>query len=332
MNPGLLIPVGVVFMLMLFGLAGAGKQTQVLALWVDRLDSPQTASASALAPIIDCMNRVDRDTRLAYQRLAHPPQADAEPELQTSLPVGGYARAREGFGDNSEPQARLIQNDVCAPTITTKLEHQQPGSPLIGMTAEYVSRLQKITSTLGTSYQQRLFGDVMLQRFQDELSRNGETYTAISTQLRHDLAQEDQRLRPAQLALLEARLGRDLHWHLLNYMIAARHAVDQIDEGVRNANLTPKALAALTAAVQRANENSAGFVDQIPDKKLNDETLHLWYTIRAPADAYLKALQSLLQDWLDHAPPQQLSDDYYLVTRRYDALLSYYNRPARNAF
>ncbi|MFL1495184.1 DUF3829 domain-containing protein [Pseudomonas antarctica] len=334
MNPSLLLPIGIVFMLMLFGLAGAGKQTQVLGLWVDRLDGPQTATASALAPIIDCMNRVDRDTRLTYQRAAHPPpaQAGSEPEVQTSLPVGRYARAREEFGDNNEPQARLIQNDVCAPTLTAKLEHQQPDSPLIGMTAEYLSSLQKITSTLSASSQVRVFGGAMQQRFEEDLSRNGHTYTALSSKLRNALTLEEQRLRPAQLALLEARLGRDLHWQLLDYMITARQAVNQIDSGVREASLTPKALAALTTAVQRANERSAAFVDNIADKNLNDEALHLWYTLRAPADDYLKALQNLLQDWLDHAPPQQLSDDYYLVTRRYDALLSYYNRPARNAF
>lgn len=332
MNPGLLLPIGVVFMLMVFGLAGAGKHIQVIELWVDQLDSPQTATASALAPIIDCMNRVDRDTRLTYQRAAHPPQADAEPEVQTSLPVGRYARVREEFGDNNEPQARLILKDVCAPTITAKLEHQQPDSPLIGMTAEYLSSLEKITSTLSASSRLRVFGEVMRQRYEEELSRNGAAYIALSTQLRNALALEEQRLRPAQRDLLEARLGQDLPWQLLDYMITARRAVEQIDSGVRDAILTPKALAALTAAVQRANERSAAFVERIPDKDLTDETLHLWYTLRAPADDYLKALQSMLQDWLEHAPPQQLSDDYYLVTRRYDALLSYYNRPARNAF
>lgn len=332
MNPALLLPIGLAFMLMLVGLAGAGKHTQVLELWLDRLDGPQTAAASALAPIIDCMNRVDRDTRLAYQRLVHPPMAESAPEAQTSLPAGRYARSREEFGDNSEPQARVIQNDVCAPTLTTKLAHQHPASPLIGMTAEYLASLQKISSTLGTSNQRRLFGDVLQQRIQDELSRNGEAYATVSSQLRRALAVEDQRLRVEQRAVLEARLGQDLHWHLLNYMITARAAVDQIDDGVRTASLTPQALAKLTAAVQRANENSATFVDHIPNKNLNDEALHLWYVIRQPADAYLIALHNLLQDWLDHAPPQQLSDDYYLVTRRYDALLSYYNRPARNAF
>ncbi|WP_258197650.1 MULTISPECIES: hypothetical protein [Pseudomonas] len=115
-------------------------------------------------------------------------------------------------------------------------------------------------------------------------------------------------------------------------MIVARQAVDRIDQGVRAADLTPQALAALTASVQRAQQSAAAFVDRMPDKELSEETLHLWYTLRSPADAYLAALQGLLQDWLNHANPHQLSDDYDLVTRRYDALLSYHNRPARNAF
>ena len=327
MNPKWILPIGLLLGLGLLGVAGATKPLQHVQLWLDQRDSPYTATASALAPIIDCVNRIDRDTRLAYYR-----QHATQPEAPT----------HDKFGDQNEPEPRIIQAAVCSQLYTLKLERQQPGSRLIGLASVYAYKLNKFTTLadmvnpmqpegLAPSARQ-IVAQAMNEHLAPELAQKGEDYLAVSTLLRRQLEDEDLRLRPAQLALLETRFGRDLHWHVLNYMIAARQAVDQIDEGVRNANLTPKALAALTAAVQRANENSAGFVDQIPDKNLNDETQHLWYTIRAPADAYLKALQSLLQDWLDHAPPQQLSDDYYLVTRRYDALLSYYNRPARNAF
>lgn len=336
MKPILLLPIGVAAVLGLFGLANGRQYIQSVELWLAQLDSPQTATASALAPIVDCANRVDRETRLNYVLLTHPEAA----QPQASPPRDRWTH--EEFGDTREPQARWIQKDVCAPTITAKLERQAPDSPLIGLAQQYVVNLKKVSAigavfspalTTGeNSPQQRLFGDVMQNRLKEELASRGAGYLSASAELREALAQEDQRLRPAQLTLLQARVGRDLHWHLLNYMIAARQAVNQIDQGVKAASLTPKDLAALTAAVQRAYENSAAFVDQLPNKQRDDETVHLWYSIRTPADAYLNALQGLLQDWLDHAPPQQLSDDYYLVTRRYDALLSYYNRPARNAF
>lgn len=337
MKPIMLYPVGVVLILCLFSLAGASKQLQIVQWWLNQLDSPQTATAGALAPIIDCVNRVDRDTRLAYYL-----QTQVDASVRTAERSGAANLPREEFGDNAEPQARLIQKQVCTPAITLQLERQAPGSPLITATQQYLQTLRRI-SDIGTllspnqtpgakTPQQQLFGNVMLDQLKAELSRNGGGYLSASAALRDGLTREELRLRPLQLDLLEARLGRDLHWHLLNYMIASRQSIDRIDQGVRAADLTPQALAALTASVQRAQESAAAFVDQMPDKELTEETLHLWYTLRTPADTYLAALQGMLQDWLNHATPQQLSDDYDLVTRRYDVLLSYYNRPARNAF
>ena len=68
MNPKLLLPISLVLGLGLLGVAGATKPLQRVQLWLDQRDGPHTATASALAPIIDCVNRIDRDTRLAYYR------------------------------------------------------------------------------------------------------------------------------------------------------------------------------------------------------------------------------------------------------------------------
>lgn len=74
------------------------------------------------------------------------------------------------------------------------------------------------------------------------------------------------------------------------------------------------------------------FVDHMPRQQRNDDAAHLCYSVKPNVDAYLEALHALHKDWLERAPAQQLSDDYYRVNRRYDALLSYYNRLARNTF
>ena len=246
MKPIMLYPVGVVLILCLFSLAGASKQLQIVQWWLNQLDSPQTATAGALAPIIDCVNRVDRDTRLAYYLLT---QVDAS--VRTAERSGAANLPREEFGDNAEPQARLIQKQICTPAITLQLERQAPGSPLITATQQYLQTLRRI-SDVGTllspnqtpgakTPQQQLFGNVMLDQLKAELSRNGGGYLSASAALRDDLTREELRLRPLQLDLLEARLGRDLHWHLLNYMIASRQSIDRIDQGVRAADLTPQA-------------------------------------------------------------------------------------------
>lgn len=328
MNPKWLVPIGVVLGLGLLGVAGATKPLQYAQLWLDQRDSPSTATASALAPIIDCVNRIDRDTRLAYYRMhAAQPQAPDH----------------DNFGDRNEPEPRIIQASVCSSLYTLKLERQQPGSRLIGLASVYAYRLQKFTSLVDRiSPQLRpdglllsaqpLTAEALNKQLLTQLTDAGEDYLALSTGLRNQLEREDLSVRPAQLARLEARFGRDLHWHVLNYMIAARQAVDRIEHEMRDASLTPQTVADLTEAVQAAADHGNAYKRLHPGSKRDEEARNLWYTIGPAAEAYLAALTTLRQDWLAHAAPQQLSEDYYLVTRRYDALLSYYNRPARNAF
>ncbi|WLH66203.1 DUF3829 domain-containing protein [Pseudomonas sp. FP2309] len=327
MNPKWLLPISLALGLGLLGVAGATKPLQKVQLWLDQRDSPFTAKASALAPIIDCVNRVDRDTRLAYYHSQAP---------QAQMSTG------DTFGDDSEPVPRLIQAAVCSPLFTLKLERLEPGSRLIGLASVYAYRLNKFTAladsvtpmpsrNLSTDTQQ-MVADVMNKHLQGEVAGAGEAYLQVSTQLRSQLEREDLEVRPAQLALLQARFGRDLQWHLLNYMIAARQAVRQIEQGVRDANLTPHQLADLTEAVREASEDSRRFMNAMPKTRPDERVAYLWYNTKASADAYLDALRTLHQHWLEHAPPQQLSDDYALVTHRYDVLLSFYNRYARNTF
>lgn len=327
MNPKWLLPIGLIVGVGLLGVAGATRPLQYVQLWLDQRDSPYTAAASALAPIIDCVNRIDRDTRLAYYRMnAQQPEAPTQ----------------DKFGDNNEPEPRTIQASVCSQLYTLKLQRQQPDSRLIGLASVYADKLNKFTALadMVTPLQpddlprssRQIVALAMNEYLLGELAAKGKDYLAASATLRQLLQTEDLAVRPAQLALLETRFGRDLHWHVLNQMIAARQAVDQIERGMHDASLTPKTLAALTARVQRATEDSAGFVAKLPRTPQEDESLHLWFAIKEPGDEYLKALHNLLQHWLDHNTPQQLSNDYYLVTRRYDALLSYYNRPARNVY
>lgn len=328
MNPNLLFPIGIFLGLGLLGMAGATKPLQQVQLWLDQHDSPHTAAASALAPIIDCVNRIDRDTRLAYYR------------KRSTQPV---APDTDNYGDRTEPEPRLIQASVCSQLYTLKLERQDPGSRMVGLASVYAYQLNKFTSLSDTvipAYRangippstQQMVAEVMNKHLAQELEKKGEDYWRVSAELRNDLEVEDLRMRPAQLALLEARFGRDVHWHILNYMIAAREAVNQIELGMRDASLTPQAVATLAAAVQQAADGTKAYIRTPTSPERDEDAEYMWYIITSPAEAYLAALRTLEKDWQARALPQQLSDDYYLVTRRYDALLSYYNRQARNTF
>lgn len=337
MNPKWLIPIALTLGLGLLGLAGASKQVAQVQLWLDKLDSPETAKASALAPIIDCMNRVDRDWRLFYYGYTH--QQWYRPsifEQQTYESMVQMDRILKEFGDHDEALGRELQNDICTQRITGKLERLEPDSQLINAAGRYVLALQEVTPlTNSFDFYQRL-GQTGFRPPQGRVAQamviKGDAYMAASTELRTRLEREDVRLRPAQRVLLQARFGQDIHWHLLNYMIAARTAVDELEQGAYLATLTPKTLAPLIDAVQQASMQGKDYVRLHPGKPREEFANGLWQTITPSADAYLQALQSLQQHWLEHATPQQLSDDFALVTRRYDVLLSVYNRSARSAF
>ena len=327
MNPKWVLPISLVLGLGLLGVAGATKPLQRVQLWLDQRDSPHTANASSLAPIIDCVNRIDRDTRLAYYRMR-----STQPEAPRS----------DNYGDRSEPEPRLIQAAVCSQLYTLKLAQQQPGSPLLATATEYAYTLNKFTSladmvdpiqTEGMpSNMRQVVANAMNKSLEGQLAKRGEDYLRVSAELRNQLEREDIAVRPAQLALLESRYGRTVHWHLLNYMIAARQAVSGIEHGMRDASLTPQAVTTLSDAVQQASEGAKAYIRQPTSPERDEAAEYMWYIITPAAEAYLAALHTLEKDWRDHAPPQQLSDDYDLVTRRYDALLSYYNRQARNTF
>lgn len=328
MNPKWLLPISLVLGVGLLGVAGATKPLQRVQLWLDQHDSPHTATASALAPIIDCVNRIDRDTRLAYYRTR-----STEPEAPDT----------DKFGDRNEPEPRLIQAAACSQLYTLKLERQQPGSRLVGLASVYAYQLNKFTSLadmITPLYRvdgippnaRQMVAEVMNKHLSQELEKKGEDYLRVSSELRVQLEQEDLGVRPAQLALLASRFGQDEHWHILNFMIAARQAVNQIEHGMRDTRLTPHTVATLTDALQDAADGAKAYMRQPTTPERDEEAAYLWYAITPAAEAYLTALRTLEKNWREHASPQQLSDDYYLVTRRYDALLSYYNRQARNTF
>lgn len=337
MNPQWLVPIALTLGLGLLGLAGASKQVAQVQLWLDKRDGPETATASALAPIIDCMNRVDRDWRLFYYGYTH--KQWYRPSIfdeQTYESLVQMDRILKEFGDHDEAQGRELQNDICAQRITGKLERLEPDSQMINAAGRYVLALQAVTPlTNSFDFYQRL-GQTRFQPPQGQVAQamiiKGDAYMAASTELRKRLAREDVRLRPAQLALLQARFGQDTHWHLLNYMIAARIAVDELEQGAYLATLTPKTLAPLIDAVQLASMQGKDYVRLHPGKPRDEFANDLWHTITPSADAYLQALQTLQQHWHEHATPQQLSDDFALITHRYDVLLSFYNKPARSTF
>ena len=328
MNPKCLFPIATVVMLILMGLAGSSTFVARIDLWLDKYDAPLTAQANALSPVIDCINRVDVHWRVAYEMYKSPKQSEQ--------PVLDWITRQHDFDDNGASDATYLQRDICSAKISEKLKLLEYDPPLALKADAYAQALQQVMPLTQqiTFYRQARFSTVITEvqpAFADQFRIKAEDYLKASTLLRQHVEALDLEQRRAQLNLIEARLGKDIHWYLLAYMIQARDTLNLVTEGVKNRTLTPQALTRTTAELQLAWDYRQQFNhSQLPEtEKRNEVPSYLWSHIARPTQTYLDTLNALHQDWQNKAEPQRLSDDFFAVTRGYDSLISYYNRLGR---
>ncbi|KTC41015.1 hypothetical protein AO265_01815 [Pseudomonas sp. ABAC61] len=325
MNPNWLLPIGLGLMLTLFGLAGSSKQLGQLDLWLDSRDSPYTARANALNPIIDCMNQMDVPWRVAHQAYLAlgKPRASA-PAAYDINPQGGQ-------------DIDTVYRAACSGDISARLKILDPSSPLSAAIERYQQVLARFVALTQDARMQRMgFGRALDEAQLDERVRQleiqSEEYLAASNTVRQLLAPLDIEHRPEQLQRLEQRLGRNVHWALLHYMIQARTTMDLIEDGIRHQTLTPAQLAQSTQELRQAWDARQQFTRTGQPDKDTREALYLWQLIAAPGQQYLQALDTLHRDWQQHAAPQRLSDDFHAVAQGYDQMLYHYNKLARSQY
>lgn len=323
---------GLLIALLVMGLSGATTPFLQLDLWLDNRDAPVTAQANALSPIITCINRVDVHWQVAYEQYKHP-----KPPKDYS--AANWVPEPRDFEDSDARIVQDIQKDVCLSNMNLKLDllGYQPG--LSQRARDYAKALQGVATVSMPSRFDRSASFVSVfpnpsggyrERYLSAIA----DYLQTSAALRKDLVALDMAQRSEQLKRLDARMGKEIHWSLLAYMIQARNTLEQLEDGMKHQTLTPQTVADTTASLQQAWSRREPFMrtGERGFRTKDDDAKELWEYISEPAQHYLDALNTLHKDWQEHAEPQRLSDDYYAVTRGYDALLSHYNRRARANF
>ncbi|CAI8784672.1 DUF3829 domain-containing protein [Pseudomonas sp. IT-347P] len=322
---------GVVVVLVVMGLSSATRPFLKLDLWLDQRESPVTAQANALSPIIACVNRVDVHWRNAYDKIESPrPSSDA---------FGKYIAEARDFDNTDAYTVHDIQKDLCLSHINEKLELLGYQPVLSQKVRDYAQALQEAAviftpTRLDRSANFYATPLARLPQVAGQIQAASNAYINASTALRKELLPMDVAQRPAQLERLEARVGKEIHWSLLAYMIQARATLELLEDGMKQRTLTPQAVADTTADLQQAWNRRQSFIGLREGgfRNKDDDARELWQHISEPSKNYLDALNTLHKDWQNHAEPQRLSDDYYAVTRGYDVLLSHYNRQARANF
>lgn len=307
----------------LFGLVGASGPITRAQLWLAALDSAESAQAAALAPLIECANQYDVQWRLGYYTYGtHAVWRSTFAELLSNA---------KDFADGARTDMDTLPTRDCEPRMLYRLRHLEPDAPLLEVAQTYIDALHQ-ANTARRAQSNRIPGAYMpateelaeVARLQPHFDR----YLQASTALRQALEATDIGARRQQQGLLENRLGRDIHWHLLGYMIQARDTVEQISRQMQEKTLSPERLATTSADLQRAWDAGQPLRDR-PHDSHSRTASELWRRIERPAQHYQETLSTLHQDWLQQAAPQRLSEDYHAVTRAYDSLLSYYNMQAR---
>lgn len=318
MDPRWFLTFGVLLICGLYMLIGTEQQQGRLDIWLDRHDSEATAEANALRPLVKCVNVADVPWRL-----------DRE---------AGQSGIRDDFPYLQRHDYRAITHDFCKPGSTFKAGLVD-GTQQIGRLADrYVPALAKALAPglLDASSARPVLPERMAAQFNSviaEVDRKRraesiEAFLPISDTLRSDLVSTDLALRSRQLVHLEQRLGQDMHWHLLNYMLQARLTLNRLEDAARQQQLDLPLLGAVSDELRQAQEAARIYRNTLPANRRNGPVHELWSMLQAPAQQYQAALEQLATDWRNHAEPQVLSDDFWNVGHRYDVLLALYNKQA----
>lgn len=294
--------------------------------WLHRPGAEQQAHASALRPLIDCINRVDSPWRLAYlnYRTRSPEANDTSKAFIDRFP--------ELYQRRKGPQLSTLDNetrrpDRCLLTTSQKTDLREDNPRLADLHERYVRALLEVNSAT------QLFdfypawdarSSTAAQRAERDVSFVPlvEGFLVISSQLRQEVEDADRRNRPLQLQQLRDR-GKLHAAFVPDLIVKSRDAMTRLSDGVAAQTLDPQTLAQITKALKSAwgkGENTVGADD------VSQELQTLWKRVKPPADDYLQALDVLNEHWASNAPPQQLSDDFGRAQRRYDLLIDGYNQ------
>ncbi|WP_097303558.1 DUF3829 domain-containing protein [Pseudomonas chlororaphis] len=294
--------------------------------WLHRPGAEQQARASALRPLIDCINRVDTPWRLAYlnYRTRGPVSDDFRKEFISRYP--------ELFQRRRGPQLSSLDNetrrlDLCLLTSAQKASLHEEIPSMAALQARYAQELLLVNSAT------QLFDfyptwDTPPSTDADRAERDttfiplAESFLAVSSQLRKEVDEVDRQNRLVQLEQLKAR-DKFQAAFILELILKTRDTMTLISDAAAAQTLNQQNLA---QAIKRLQETWDKSGDSSDSEYVSEGIQQLWRKVKLPAANYLQALEALNEHWAGNASPQQLSDDFAQAQRRYDLLIDGYNQ------
>lgn len=295
--------------------------------WLGLAGSVEQSQASALRPLISCLNFVDVSWRRAYEdyRARDPEVESPGKALADRYPELFQAAQRTQPGSSARGAGRP---DQCVLAADQKRRLVEKFPDLGAVYARYVTALLRVDE-----FTRRFdFYPVLGARpdsAADKAARDvefvpmAEAFLRVSSELRTQVDAADRRIREAQLNLLRQRDHSQMAF-LPGLIQQTREEMHALTVAAAAQTLTQVQLAAAidrlkTSWVWDTTDPRPGIGDA------DDEARRNWFRVQTPATEYLQALHTLNDHWLNHADPQRLSDDFALAGKHFDRLIDAYN-------
>lgn len=300
--------------------------------WINQPDLAEQEKASALRPLIACLNSVDGRWRHAYARYLNRDRK-IDPTLKERFPEDfepmvevrerlNYVRSHDAYGCQLNVKQK---NDLqkSAPLLLPLLNRFGTSLTAANEAAQRFDFFNSVPAYSASAADKAQRDSVFLPLVDE--------YLKASDALRRQLDIEDAGLRQLQLEQLKVR-DQPKYAHILTYMLEARTLMLTLDNHVREQTLAVDNLGDATQKLQLAWDNGNRYMEANLATSTADYPENIWNYVRSPGRNYLNAVNKLRDDWTATAPPQQLSDDFENIGRRYDALVEVYNQQVDQLF
>ena len=293
-----------------------------LKTWANRQAALEHQQAQALRPVIDCLNRVDSNWRLAYFNYRNRSARANDPSLDF------IERFPELYQRAQGPQLSLLDYDAKRPDLCLLTSSQRSAlhkylPKVAALRDDYMDHLLQVYSsakefdfypnatTPGLAPAQRAISDA---RFFPV----AEKFLAVSSELRAAVDKADRQIRLQQLQHLQVR---DKHQMALisGLILQTRDTMHSLDPR------SPQQLTDALSDLQQTWDYAQRYLR--PNQPTSEaEAQRLWQQIKQPGYAYLGALQTLARHSSENPDPERLDADYFETQRRFDLLVDTYNQ------
>ncbi|MEB0045248.1 MULTISPECIES: DUF3829 domain-containing protein [unclassified Pseudomonas] len=329
--------------LIILGIVAVGLTPflQPLDAWVPlqtRLRGQSTAAleqSRSLSVLIQCVNQVDGPWRRGFEAYqAHETKSAASLlELQRRYPDLFNPRYGDEASRDSDGHTRRLA--PCMPQSKAQLALHDALPDQERSALDYAEALRGMRQQIGRlDFESQLLIATNLKprNAMDGFLPAAERLIEASNTLRPVIEQKDRELRTTQLAQLEQRLGKDAHWYVLNALLGVRDALTAIKDSADRQTLTPSTLAATHESLRLQLEQTRNYLAANPSTRSTYNVRQMWRHVDPLTQAWMHTMQTLIDDWNQHAPPHRLSEDFDTMTLGYDQLIGEYNRWADTVF